>query len=199
MGFAWESQWTPLTFTVLRLQALRIDSPEFDPPIVDSVLNVRNEGFQGSFIVNRLLTSSLGLSAGVSGSLVSTDDPTARLTGYFNEVDGTLALSYMHPSGWFASIKDTVVYQDLSGLSNKSYAQEQANLGDPFNLVDLTFGKYFANKRGIVSLQITNVFNQHFNYQITPFAVYTYSALNPSTAYSFYPDREVLLTVVLNF
>ncbi len=203
LGFAWESQWNPKTFTVFRLQALRIDSPEFDPSNVDSVLDVRTEGFQGSFSVNRLLTSSLGLSASVAWTSESVNDPTAPLTGNFNELDGTVGLSYMHPSGWFATIRDTVVHQDLSDLSDNSLAQKQAGMGDPFNLVDLTFGKYFANKRGYASLAITNVFNQHFYYQIASFAPYTYavySLYSPNTfLYPFYPNRNILLTVALYF
>ena len=94
----------------------------------------------------------------------------------------------MHPSGWFASIKDTVVSQDLGGLSDKSLAQKQADMGDPFNLVDITFGKYFANKRGYASLAITNIFNQHFYYQTEPVALW-----------SFFPDRAIMFTVGLYF
>jgi tetratricopeptide (TPR) repeat protein len=200
LGFAWESQWNPRTFTVFRLLANRIESPEFDPSNVDRILDVRTEGFGGSFNLNRLLTSSLGLLVGVSGSLVSTNDPTATLpTGDFNEIDGTVALSYMHPSGWYAQIKDSVVYQDLSGLSDKSLAQDQAELGNPFNLVDITFGKYFANKRGLVQLAITNVFNQHFYYQTDSFAAFSSNPANPYALYSFYPDRRVMLTVALYF
>jgi tetratricopeptide (TPR) repeat protein len=197
LGFRWESQWNPLTFTVFRLQALRVDSPEFTD--VSNVVNVRTEGFQGSFIVNRLLTSSLGLSVIVNGSLLSTDDPTVPLTGDFNEIDGVVALSYLHPSGWYARIQDTVVYQDLSSLSDKSLAQKQADMGDPFNLFDITFGKYFANKRGFAQIAIINVFNQHFYYQVSSFAPYTFTRLNPSNEYPFYPDRSVLLTVGLYF
>ena len=94
----------------------------------------------------------------------------------------------MHPSGWFATIRDTVVHQDLSDLSDNSLAQKQAGMGDPFNLVDLTFGKYFANKRGYASLAITNVFNQHFYYQTEPVALW-----------SFFPDRAVVFNVGLYF
>jgi hypothetical protein len=200
LGFAWESQWNPLTFTVLRLLANRVDSPEFDPFNVDSVVDVRTEAFGGSFSVNRLLSSSLGLSAGVSGSLVSTDAPPGTTTtGDFDEIDGTVALSYMHPSGWFASIRDTVVHQDLRGLDDKGLAQAQADLGNPFNLVDICFGKYFANKRGKISLSITNIFNQHFYYQTDSFAAYSLNPADPFTLNPFYPDREIALNLSLYF
>ncbi len=197
LGFAWESQWNPLTFTVLRLLANRVDSPEFSN--VDTLLNVRTEGLGGSFSVNRLLTSALGLSVGVSGSLVSTDDPTQPLTGDFNEIDGIVTLSYIHPSGWFATIRDTVVHQDLSGLSDQSLAQKQADMGNPFNLFDITFGKYFANKRGYAALGITNLFNQHFYYQTDSLAAFSLNPANSFDLQPFYPDREVLAVVTLYF
>ena len=110
------------------------------------------------------------------------------VTGDFSEVPGAVALSYMHPSGLFATIKDTVVTQGLGGLSDKSIAQNQAQLGDPFNLVDIAFGKYFADKRGYVSLQLTNIFDQRFYYQTEPVALW-----------SFYPDRAVMVNLGLYF
>jgi len=94
----------------------------------------------------------------------------------------------MHPSGWFASIQDTVVYQDLDGLSPKTFAQQQADMGDPFNLINITVGKYFADKRGFASLAITNLLNQHFFYEIEPDAFLNFS-----------PDREVIFRVGLYF
>jgi hypothetical protein len=152
------------------------------------VIDDRTERLEGSFIVNRLLTSSLGLSAGITGKIMSLDDPFLNLAGDFNEIDVTVGLSYMHPSGWFASIKDTVVHQDLGGLSNESLAQTQADLGNPFNLLNIQFGKFFANKRGFASLELNNVLNQHFFYEIEPDALWSFS-----------PDREIILRVAFYF
>lgn len=191
LGFAWESQWNPLTFTVFRLTAHRVDNPQYQYVNSDitNLINSQTDRFQGSFSVNRLLTSSLGLAAGISGKLVSQDaPPNTFLTGDFHEIDGAAALSYVHPQGWFASIKDTLAYQDLGGLSDKSAAKTQADLGNPFNLVDISFGKYFDNKRGYASLTIANVFNQHFYYQTEPVELW-----------SFFPDRTIMFRIGLNF
>jgi len=191
LGFAWESQWNPLTFTVLRLTAHRIDNPQFEyvNSSINSLINSQTERFQGSFTANRLLTSSLGLSAGISGKLVSLDaPPNTFTTGDFSEIDGAAALSYMHPSGWFASIRDTLAYQSLGDLSDKNAAQTQAGMGNPFNLVDISFGKYFDNKRGYASLGITNIFNQHFYYQTEPVELW-----------SFFPDRTIMFRFGLYF
>jgi tetratricopeptide (TPR) repeat protein len=187
LGFAWESQWNPKTFSVFRLQAHHIDNPQYD--VNSNIINSRSERFDGSFIVNRLLTSCLGLSFGVDGKVVSLQaPPNTFLTGDFNEIDGAVALSYQHPSGWFASISDTVVSQDLWGLSSRSFAKKQADMGNPFNLVNISFGKYFANKRGYASLGLTNIFNQHFFYQTEPVSLF-----------SFYPDRAIIFSVGLYF
>ncbi len=187
LGLAWESQWDQKTFTVFRLTAHRIDNPQYD--VHSNMIDSRSERVEGSFSVNRLLTSSLGLSAGVAGKLVSLEaPPNTFVTGDFNEIAGSVALSYMRPSGWFASIKDTVVSQDLGRLSDKSAAQTQADLGNPFNLVDVSFGKYFDNKRGFAALTITNIFNQHFYYQTEPVELF-----------AFYPDRAVMFSVGLYF
>jgi tetratricopeptide (TPR) repeat protein len=191
LGFSWETQWNPLTFTVLKLTGHHIENPQFDVfSTEDRVISVETDRFMGSFTVNRLLTSSLGLAVGVSGKMLSLDSPgTTYLTGDFNEIDAGAALSYMHPDGWFATIKSTLVHQDLSGLSDHTIQQTQANLSDDlFNLVDLSFGKEFAGKRGFFSLGISNIFNQHFYYHTEPVA------LN-----AIYPDRRILFRIGLNF
>jgi tetratricopeptide (TPR) repeat protein len=186
LGFAWESQWNSKTFTVLRLQAYRVDDPQYSPQLY--VINDRTDRLEGTFVVNRLLTSSLGLSAGITGKLLSLDDPFLNLSGNFNEIDATVGFSYMHPSGWFASISDTLVNQGLGGLSDKSIAQRQAEFGNPFSLVNIAIGKYFAGKRGFASLELDNAFNQHFFYQIEPDALWSFS-----------PDREIIFRVGLFF
>ena len=203
LGFAWESQWNPLSFSVLRLLAYRIDDPLYGTgPSENSVINWRTERFQGSFSVNRLLTSSLGLSGGVSGKIVSMDIPqNITVTGDFEEVSGNVALYYMRPSGWFASIRDTVVHQDLGGLSDKSFAQTRGAMGNPSNLVDFTFGKYFANKRGYAALQINNIFNQHFLYETEPLVEWGPSSAssNSFTIQPSSPDRQIMFLVGFYF
>jgi len=189
LGFSWESQWNPKTFTVLHMQAYRIEDPQFD--LHSSPYQDRTESAGGSFTLNRLLTTSLGLSAGISGSATSMASPHPEdllTTGCYSEIAGKVGLFYMHPKGWFASINDTVVSQNLEGLSNSSLAKQQGQLGNPFNLVDIGFGKYFDNKRGYAALAVTNVFNQHFYYQTEPYALW-----------NFYPDREIMFTMALYF
>jgi len=77
-------------------------------PYYHNIIDTSSERIGGSFIINRPLTSRLGLSAGVSGKAVypaSCVSPTESffVRGGFNEIDGTVALWHQHPSGWFAS------------------------------------------------------------------------------------------------
>jgi tetratricopeptide (TPR) repeat protein len=193
LGFSWETQWNPLTFTVFRLMGHHIDNPQFDPTDLteNRVISVQTDRLMGSFTVNRLLTSSLGLSATISGKMLSLDAPsdTSFVTGDYSEIDGTIGLSYQHPSGWFASISSTLVHQDLSGLSDQTIQQKQTGLsGNIFDLVNIGFGKQFDLKRGFFSLSINNIFNQHFYYETEPVQ------LN-----SFYPDRQIMFQIGLNF
>ena len=188
LGFSWESQWNAKTFTVLRLQAFRIEDPQFD--FNANPYDDRTESTGGSFTVNRLLASSLGLSACISGNVTSLDSPPQALltTGTYNEIAGTVGLFYMHPTGWYTSVQDTVLSQDLGGLSDRSLASKQDDMGNPFNLVDFSIGKYFEGKRGYVNLAVTNIFNQHFYYQTEPLAIW-----------NFYPDRAIILSVARYF
>lgn len=186
LGVSWESQWNPLTFSVLRLQAHRIETPELD--LNENIFDTRTERFQGSFVLNRLLTSSLGLSVSLTGKAVDLSAPSPVLSGDFSEINAAATLSYMHPSGWFASIRDTVVEQDLGGLSDKSLSKKQKDFGNPFNLVDLGFGKYFPNKRGLAALELDNLLNQHFFYETEPIELS-----------SFFPDRSIMFRIALYF
>ncbi|MDR3555971.1 MAG: FecR domain-containing protein [Syntrophobacteraceae bacterium] len=188
LGIGWESQWNQKTFSVLRVVADRIDNPQYD--VLSNIFDSRVDRVGGSYVVERILGSCLGLSAGVSGKIVSLDSPadTILVKGDFSEIDGGAALSYTRPDGWFCSITDTVVYQNLNGLSDKSLAPEQAALGNPFNLVNVVFGRYFEGKRGLATLSFTNVFNQHFYYQTEPVELW-----------KFYPQRSVMATAAFFF
>lgn len=190
MGLSWESQWNSKTFTLLSLTGYRVDDPQFGPSNIGFVYD-RTERLQGSFTLNRVLTPSLGLAAGFTGKEVSIDEISTSTTGSYTEISGSVQLSYQHPSGWFASIKDTLAYQSLDG-DLAEYSQAQAQLGKPFNLLDITFGKYFDKKRGFAALSVLNLLNQHFYYQVEP------SYLNvpmSNVGENFHPDREILFSM----
>ena len=105
-GAAWESQWNNKTFTVLRLTALRLSTPTF---FIDPTTNFEQpmwqtwKRYQASFVLNRILFTSLGLSLGVMGKRVIPDlsyEDTDGLRG-FSEINAYIGLAYLHPA-WLA-------------------------------------------------------------------------------------------------
>ncbi len=105
-------------------------------------------------------------------------DPGLQLLSRdFSEVEWNLGLFFRYPQGWFGGAGARLVYQRLKDRSD--------NL---FGLVDLSFGKEFANKRGQAVLEVTNLFNRHFSYQ------QEFIALD-----RFYPVRRIMFKLALWF
>jgi hypothetical protein len=57
-----------------------------------------------------------------------------------------------------------------------------------YYLADLAIGKALRNKRGLVSLEIDNIFNRHFYYLREPVALD-----------AFFPSRRILFRLALFF
>ena len=143
-GVSWEAQWNPLTFTVLRLNALRVSTPTF---FTDNTSANFNEfptyqtwqRYQASLVLNRILLSSLGLSAGIMGKRVIPDlsfndfrfDSLFKLQA-FSEINAFIGLAYMHPQGWLARIKPLLVTQFGNMEGHKA--------DNPFVILNLTAG-----------------------------------------------------------
>ncbi len=175
-GLAWEAEWGPRTFSLLRLEANRFSSPTFDD--VNQPIWQTWETYRGSFTLNRILLPSLGLVAGVVGQRVVPDLSFGEAFQDFSELKTFLQLSYLHPKGWQAGIRATLLQQWLKNRAD--------NL---FGLVDLRVGKELANKRGLVSLEVTNLFNRHFYYALEP------TFFNQDL----FPARQVLFKLALYF
>ena len=160
-GAAWEAQWNPLTFTVLRLNALRLSVPTFMGFNLPTWQTWQR--YQASFVLNRILASYLGLSAGVLGKRFvpdlsyEFDDPILRS---FYEMNAYLGLAYLHPQGWLARVKPILVQQ---------FGQIQDHQADnPFVILNLTLGREFPNKRGFALLEFQNLFNRRPFYSLEP-------------------------------
>jgi outer membrane receptor for monomeric catechols len=79
----------------------------------------------------------------------------------FNEIrtlSVPLRLRYFHPSGVFAGAGLTYVSQDFTDLGGDQSSNE-------FFIADLSAGYRFPNRRGAVSIGVTNLFDQSFNFQ----------------------------------
>jgi tetratricopeptide (TPR) repeat protein len=164
-GAAWEAQWNPKTFTVLRLNALRLSTPTF---FIDAISGFEQpmwqtwKRYQASFVLNRILASSLGLSLGFMGKRVIPDfshEATDGLRG-FSEFNAFLGLAYLHPQGWLARIRPLLVqqYGDITGHK----------ADNPFVILNLTLGREFPNKRGFALLEFQNLFNRRSFYSLEP-------------------------------
>jgi tetratricopeptide (TPR) repeat protein len=175
-GGSWETQWNAKTFTVLRLAALRLAAPNFltitDPftgTTADRPIWQTWKRYQASLVLNRILFSSLGLSAGVMGKRVIPDlsfenadsPPTSQNLRGFSEFNAFLGLAYLHPQGWLARVKPLLVqqYGDITGHK----------ADNPFVILNLTFGRDFPDKRGFALFEFQNLFNHRPFYSIEPF------------------------------
>jgi len=75
----------------------------------------------------------------------------------FTEGNLLVALNFLTPRGWQGGITNRVVYQYVRNRS-----------ADCFDLVNLRFGKELAKKRGLITLEVQNLFNRHFDFLIEP-------------------------------
>jgi len=197
VGASWEAQWDPKTFTVLRFDAARVSTPEYlinlsgPVPFAYSAWATWRR-YQASLFLNRILTNSLGLTLGVTGKRVIPDDTygdplNSLIAGVhrpldpYTEVSGLLGLAFLTPQGWQGGIRTRLVYQYLKG-------READNL---FALVNLRFGKELANKRGLITVEVQNLFNRHFDYLLEPRRGFI-----PE---EFYPARRIIGKIQLWF
>jgi tetratricopeptide (TPR) repeat protein len=191
-GASWEAQWNDKTFTTLRFAATRASTPRFFvafPPDKNPYEYIGWKTwrrYQGDLFLNRILTSWLGLRLGVIGKRVFPDQAykiSNNLDDY-TEMDAIVGLNFLTPKGWQGGINNRVVYQYLRNRS-----------ADSFDIVNLRFGKELANKRGLITLEVTNLFNRHFYYRIEP----TYFVGTLANTPDFFPARRFIGKVQLWF
>ena len=184
VGAAWEAQWTPKTFTVLLFNANRIDNPVYEPYFgtTGEILENRSywgwKRYLGSLTINHILSPSWGLAF---GTVLKKVDPSFNSMSTenrdFSELDSGLTLSYLHHSGWQGFLRTYLIYQDVMGRANHSYC-----------LTDFSIGKALPNKRGLVNLEISNIFDRRFYYLREPVALD-----------AFFPNRRILFKLALFF
>jgi tetratricopeptide (TPR) repeat protein len=192
VGADWEAQWNDKTFTVLGFSATRASTPRFFPAALSDGTQYVYIGwktwrrYQGTAFLNRILTNWLGLRVGVIGKRVFPDQAYKIDNNLddFTEVNGLVSLSFLTPKGWQGGITNRVVYQYVRNRSTEL-----------FDLATLRFGKELANKRGLITIEVTNLFNRHFYYRLEP----TYFAGNFANTQEFFPARRIIGKVQLWF
>jgi tetratricopeptide (TPR) repeat protein len=163
-GAAWEAQWDAQTFTVLRLNALRLSTPTFftDDEGFDRPMWQTWKRYQASLVLNRILFTSLGLSLGVMGKRVIPDLSYEETHGLqsFSEFNAFMGLAYLHPQGWLVRVKPLLVLQYGKVIGHKA--------DNPFVILNLTLGREFPNKRGFALFEFQNLFNRRPFYSLEP-------------------------------
>jgi tetratricopeptide (TPR) repeat protein len=141
---------------------------------VDLTWHSRVKGAE--IILNQLLFSGLGLSAGYAYADVEDENlPEADRNDHLVKA----ALTYLHHSGFSASLAQTFRYEDL-----KDSERNNENIW----ITDMAIGYELPGKRGQARLEIFNIFDQKFNW-VTDFF----------TLQGRVPAREILFSFSLNF
>ena len=115
------------------------------------------------------------------------DDPD--LPRHVNTHSVPLAIRYFNPWGIFAEFGPTFVYQDV----DRGPGTDLHDGNDQYFLLDAAIGYRLPKRRGIISLEATNLLDQNFSYQDDNFR----SAEDRSAHFS--PQRSILARVTLNF
>jgi tetratricopeptide (TPR) repeat protein len=173
VGASWEAQWTNKTFTALRAGAIRVSNPQINATTDPIVFSTWRE-YYTNLGLNQILTPYLGLYVGAAYKRF---DSKERFDPDFSEINGLARLTFWHYSGIRAFLASTLIYQDPK---NRRY--------DLFVLADAGLGYEFPQKRGLVFLTVTNIFNRHFSYLVEPIKLDLFNA-----------TRQVALKLALYF
>jgi len=173
VGASWEAQWGPKTFTVLRAGAFRVSNPlilfETSP-----VAFLTWKEYYTSLVFNQILGPFWGLSLG--GAWKRVDQQYSYVVD-FNEVDAGAKLVFWHSSGFRAYVSSLLVYQKAIDQPSRLFALANAGVGYEF-----------PEKRGLIYLNVNNIFNRHSGYLLEPIR------LDP-----FFASRQISLRLSLYF
>jgi outer membrane receptor protein involved in Fe transport len=100
---------------------------------------------------------------------------------------------YTLPSGWFAFGRTAFVAQEVEGFEDDD-PNEETRRDSQGLLVDLAGGYRLPNRRGIIAVEVANLFDTRLSFQDESFRSSRDEA-NPR----FLPSRTFLATVTLNF
>jgi hypothetical protein len=176
IDWAWEREWSSgyLSTGLFYLERRYEHNVMQDGTEAVQVDHSSQKGFE--VLLNQLVGNGFGLAAryryqDVSEGTDSTYDREDHLA--------SIALQYVHPSGFSSSI-------------TQSYRHERFKVAqrpdERIWLTDARIGYEFPGKRGSLSLEMRNIFNQHFNW-VTDYFVFSGRA----------PSREILMTLSVNF
>ena len=101
-----------------------------------------------------------------------------------------LSVRYFDPSGWFATLRGTLVNQQLRWGASRAFEDTE----ETFFVLDAAAGYRLPNRRGILSLEVNNILDQNFRFQD-----FSYIDAEPIAQPAFQPDISVLGRAQLHF
>ena len=107
---------------------------------------------------------------------------------HFETLSIPSSVDYFNPNGLFANLAGTYVHQNVE-RSGKNLPEGVEN----FFLIDASAGYRFTNRRGILSLDARNIFDENFVFQDINFN----SSITAVTRYV--PSRAIFARITLNF
>jgi hypothetical protein len=104
---------------------------------------------------------------------------------------------FFSPTGLFAGATGTFVHQDVQ----RRTAPSDDDGNDNFFVVNLGVGYRLPQRRGLIGLEVGNVFDTSVSYQDDGFREFRDSSADASqpTASPFIPERSFMARVTLNF
>lgn len=100
-----------------------------------------------------------------------------------------ISMSYFSPAGFFARFTETPFHQDVTQQVTGATATDS----DRFWIADLTLGYRFPKRRGLLSLEVRNLFDQEFRFYDLDF-----QSAQPRVPI-IQPDRLVLIKLALSW
>ncbi|HET6519060.1 MAG TPA: TonB-dependent receptor, partial [Geminicoccaceae bacterium] len=108
-----------------------------------------------------------------------------------NTLSLPLTVRYFHPSGVFAGLGATYVYQDVDRIDDPRQPLNEGH--DDFVVVDASIGYRLPDRRGIISVDARNLLDERFFFQDNNFRA-TDTRIAP-----YVPDASVLVRATLSF
>lgn len=100
-----------------------------------------------------------------------------------------VSVRYFHPTGFFGALAATFVHQDVDTQLVPDEASE-------FVVVDFALGYRFPHRRGSISFEVTNLFNEQFEFA---WGFYRPANREVPTVSPFIPERTLLARLTLSF
>jgi tetratricopeptide (TPR) repeat protein len=189
-GLAWERQWNELTYSVFRFNAHEIKNPQYDATSPDNeIKDVLVRRYQAQATLNRILSPAWGGWTTVSAKRLLPNDFALFFSPNtdFTEADLALGLSYLHENGFGAHAEGFLIHQHFCDEDARASGGDTLE-NETFAICNVGCSYTFPDKRGRVGLEVKNIFDQQFAYQLEMVALD-----------SIYPARQAVLSVSLYF